>query len=70
MSKPLASLPTTRKIQHMSDPQLVATILRLTRERVKTMLLNNGVAPQLHTNLLELAKREAQKRHLTINYPE
>lgn len=70
MAKPLASLPTARKIESMSDPQLVTTILRLTREFVRIKLLNNGSAPALNTNLLELARREATKRHLTINYPE
>lgn len=65
----MASLPGTRKIQNMSNPQLVASIRRLSREHVVYKLKNDGRDPPT-AHLLRAALAEAKRRHLTINHPE
>lgn len=67
--KTMASLPGSRKIQNMSNPQLVASIRRLSREQVIYKLKNNGRDPPT-TYLLHSALAEAKRRHLIINHPE
>lgn len=65
----MASLPGTRKIQSMSNPMLVATIRRLTREHTIFKLKHDGRDPPT-AHLLRAAIAEAERRHLTINHPE
>lgn len=59
----------SRKIQNMSNPQLVASIRRLSREQVIYKLKNNGCDPPT-AYLLHSALAEAKRRHLIINHPE
>lgn len=65
----LASLPTSRKIQTMSNPQLVVVIRRLTREHIVYKLKNEGKDPPTGP-LLRAAMDEANKRNITIEHPE
>ncbi len=67
--KTMASLLGTRKIQSMSNPMLVATIRRLTREHTIFKLKYDGRDPPT-AHLLRAAIAEAERRHLTINHPE
>ncbi len=64
-----ASVPGPRKIQYMSNPQLIASIRRLSREHVIYKLKNDGRDPPT-AHLLRAALAEAERRHLTINHPE
>lgn len=67
--KNMAALPESRKIQAMSNPMLVATIRRMTRDNIVWKLKHDGQdAPTAH--LLRAALAEAERRHLTINHPE
>jgi len=65
----MASLPGMRKVQSMSNPMLVATIRRLTREHTIFRLKNDGQEPPT-AHLLRAAIAEAERRRLTINHPE
>lgn len=69
MNRNIASVPGSRKIHNMSNPQLVACIRRLSREQVVYKLKNDGRdSPTAH--LLRAAIAEAKRRHLIINHPE
>lgn len=64
-----ASVPGPRKIQYMSNPQLVASIRRLSHRHVVYKLQNDERA-RLTAYMLHAALAEAERRHLTINHPE
>lgn len=59
----------SRNIRNMSNPQLIASIRRLSREHVIYKLKNDGRDPPT-AHLLRAALAEAERRHLTINHPE
>lgn len=67
--KNIAAMPRSQKLRHMSNPMLVSTIRRLTREYTIYKLKNDGQEPPT-AHLLHAAQYEAELRHLTINHPE
>jgi hypothetical protein len=66
----LAALPGIRKIQTMSDPELVRTVRRLTKDLAVTKLANQGVPDPKLVRLMYEARSQVQKRKLTIHHPE
>jgi len=68
MTQSLASIPKWRKIYHMSNPELVRTIRKLSKEQT-IHKLKHGTAPASEPLLLA-AIQEAKRRHITINHPE
>lgn len=69
MSRNLGAVPTPRRIRTMSNPQLVASIRRLSKDQVIWKLKNNGNdSPTAY--LYREALAEAARRNLTINPPE
>ena len=68
--KTLASLPKGRKVGAMSNPELVRTIRKLTKDHAVWKLTHMGEDPPLTGPLLRAAMDEATRRKITIEHPE
>lgn len=67
--KTLASLPKGRKVGAMSNPELVRTIRKLTKDHAVWKLTHLGQDPPTGL-LLRAAMDEAARRKITIEHPE
>ena len=67
--KTLASLPKGRKVGAMSNPELVRTIRKLTKDHAVWKLTHMGRDPPTGP-LLRAAMDEATRRKITIEHPE
>ena len=67
--KPLASVRKGRKIGAMSNPELVLTIRKLTKDHAVWRLTHMGQDPPTGP-LLRAAMDEATRRKITIEHPE
>lgn len=67
--KTLASLPKGRKVEAMSNPELVRTIRKLTKDHAVWRLTHMGQDPPTGP-LLRAAMKEASRRKITIKHPE
>lgn len=59
----------TGLLSRTSNPQLVAMIRVLTKDRIAARLLNNGDEPP-YTPFLRAALDEAKRRRIEIEHPE
>lgn len=67
--KTLASVLKGRKVGAMSNPELVRTIRKLTKDRAVWRLTHMGQDPPTGP-LLRAAMDEAARRKITIEHPE
>lgn len=67
--KTLASLPKARKVSALSNPELVRTIRKLTKDHAVWKLAHMGQDPPTGP-LLRAAMDEATRRKITIEHPE
>ena len=67
--KTLASPPKVRKVKTMSNPELVRTVRKLTKDHAVWKLTHMGQEPPTGP-LLRAAMDEALRRKITIEHPE
>lgn len=67
--KTLANRPRGRKVETMSNPELVRIIRKLTKDHVVWRLTHMGQEPPTGP-LLRAAMDEATRRKITIKHPE